>query len=316
MASVCVLTGGGSLERSVSLRSAARVERALDRLGHRASVIDVDRELMRRLVYGEFDAAFICLHGTGGEDGSLQELCELIQLPYTGSGIATSIRCFDKVLLKHALRHFGVPTPDWVSFSRTTLTDLGAVEALPAAVERLGLPVIVKPARMGSALGVRVAESADELRDALSTALSFDSKAVVERFVEGARDIAVSLLGFEDPEALPIVEAVPRERRVYDFEARYTPGTTDFVVPADLPAGLAERVRELAVHAYRSMNVRGFGRVDFVVAGDRVEAIDLPTIPGLTETSLVPIAATAADLSFEELVARILEPALSGTQGA
>jgi D-alanine-D-alanine ligase len=316
MANVCVLTGGGSLERSVSLRSAARVERALGRLGHRATVVDVDRDLMRRLVYGGFEAAFICLHGTGGEDGSIQELCELIELPYTASGVATSIRCFDKVLLKHALRHFDVPTPAWVSFSRTTLTDLGAVEALPAAIDRLGLPVIVKPARMGSALGVRVAESADELRDALSTALSFDSKAVVERFVEGARDVAVSLLGFDSPQALPIVEAVPRERRVYDFEARYTPGATDFVVPAELPAELAERVRSLAVRAYTSMSVRGFGRVDFVVAGDRIEAIDLPTIPGLTETSLVPLAAEAAGISFEQLVERILEPALSGSQGA
>jgi D-alanine-D-alanine ligase len=316
MANVCVLTGGGSLERSVSLRSAARVERALEALGHSAAVVDVDRDLVRRLVYGEFDAAFICLHGTGGEDGSVQELCELIGLPYTGSGIATSIRCFDKVLLKHALRHFGVPTPEWISFSRTTLTDLGAVEALPAAIDRLGLPVIVKPARMGSALGIRVAESADELRDALSTALSFDSKAVVERFVAGARDIAVAVLGFDDPAVLPIVEAVPRDRRLYDFEARYTPGATDFQAPADLPADVAARVRELARHAYTSMSVRGFGRVDFVVAGDDIQAIDLPTIPGLTETSLVPLAARAAGISFDELVERILEPALSGEQGA
>jgi D-alanine-D-alanine ligase len=317
MARVAVLTGGRSLERSVSLRSAARVERALRALGHEPAVVDVDADTVHRLLDEGHDAAFICAHGQGGEDGSLQELCEVIGLPYTGSGIATSIRCFDKVLLKHALGYLRVPTPPWVSFSQETLTGLGAADALPVVVERLGLPLIVKPARMGSALGIAVAHDADDLGDALVGALSYDSKAVVERFVAHARDFAVSLLGTDTPQALPAVEAVPRDREVYDFEARYTPGATEFTVPARLPPALSGRVRTVAQQAYAGMRVRGFGRVDMVLGEDgEVWVIDLPTIPGLTETSLLPMAADAAGIGFEELVGRILEPALDGAGGA
>lgn len=313
MANVCVLTGGRSLERSVSLRSAERVERALHELGHTPTVIDIGPDLVEQLTTGGHDAAFVCAHGSGGEDGTVQELCELVGVPYTGSGISASIRCFDKVLLKHELRDGRLPTPDWASFSQETFTELGAAGALPAVADRLGLPLIVKPARCGSALGITVARSQHELRAGLITALGYDSKAVVEVFLGGARDLAVGVLGSPQLRTLPIVEAHPRQREVYDFDARYTPGQTEFTVPADLPESIAERARRLALQACLAMGVRAFGRVDMLLAGDELYLIDLATVPGLTETSLVPMAAQADGIGFERLVAEVLESAPVGS---
>ncbi len=313
MANVCVLTGGRSLERSVSLRSADRVERALRELGHTPTVIDIAPDLVERLQAGRHDIAFVCAHGSGGEDGTVQELCELVGLPYTGAGVSASIRCFDKVLLKHELRDARLPTPGWASFSQETFTELGAAGALPAVVDRLGLPLIVKPARCGSALGITVARSQQELRAGLVTALGYDSKAVVEVFLEGARDLAVSVLGSPQLRTLPIVEAHPRQRELYDFDARYTPGQTEFTVPAALPDGAVDRARRLALQACLTMGVKAFGRVDMLLAGDELYVIDLATVPGLTETSLVPMAAEAAGIGFEQLVAEVLESAPVGS---
>ncbi len=307
MADVCVLTGGRSLERTVSLRSAARVERALRELGHAPDVIDIGPDLVGRLRDRGYDAAFICTHGRGGEDGTLQELCELLGLPYTGSGVSASARCFDKLLLKHELDAAGLPTPEFVSFSQETVNELGAAEALPAAIDRLGMPLIVKPARMGSALGIGVAHNESELDRALLYAFSYDHKVVVERFLPDARDLAVGVL---DGSPLPIVEATPSGRKLYDFDARYTPGLTRFTVPADLSDDLAAAAWELALQAAALLGVRGAARVDLLLAGDDLWVIDLPTVPGLTETSLLPMAAEAARISFTGLVASMLDSAL------
>ena len=248
---VAVLKGGDSLERQVSLRSGARVEDALDRLGHEVVAIDVGPDLVDRLGEARPDVAFVALHGRGGEDGTVQELLELLGIPYTASGPSACIRCMDKVVAKHALRDAGVPTPDFYAFSQAAFEELGAAKALPAIEERLDFPIVVKPAGQGSALGIKFASTAADVPGAIVSAFSYDTKVVLERHVAG-RDLAVSVLeGPDGPEALPIVEAVPRGEDFYDFEARYEIGRTEFICPAALPDEVTARARELALETYR-----------------------------------------------------------------
>src|SRR3954454_22523379 len=206
---VAVLRGGDSLERQVSLRSGARVEHALERLGHDVVPIDVGADLVDRLTAERPDVAFVALHGRGGEDGTVQELLELLAIPYTASGPSACIRCTDKVIAKHALRDAGVPTPDFYAFSQAAFEDLGAARALPAIEQRLEFPIVVKPAGQGSALGIKFARGAGNVPGALVAAFSYDTKVVLERYVPG-RDLAVAVLDSADgPEALPVVEAIP-----------------------------------------------------------------------------------------------------------
>src|ERR1700744_228690 len=207
---VAVLKGGRSLERQVSLRSGARVQDALERLGHEAIPIDVGSDLVTQLATHRPDVAFVALHGSDGEDGTVQELLEVVGVPHTGSGISACIRASDKVLAKHAMRDHGIPTPDFYAFNETALGALGAAQALPAIEDRLEFPIVVKPARQGSALGIKFARSAADVPTALVAAFSYDRKVLLERYVEG-RELAVSVVDDEDgtPRALPIVEAVP-----------------------------------------------------------------------------------------------------------
>lgn len=303
---VAVLKGGRSLERGVSLRSAARVEDALDALGHEVTSIDVDATLVARLGEERPDAAFVAMHGRGGEDGTVQELLEILGVPYTGPGVGGCMRSYDKVLAKHEFRRAGIATPDWVAISEEAFRGLGAAEALGGIEEKLGFPLVLKPARGGSALGVRFAPDPGAVPEALVAAFSYDDRVLLERFVEG-RELAVGILG---EEALPVVEAIPRGD-AYDFEARYEIGRTDFVCPADLPADEATAVADVALASHRALGCTGFSRVDLMLGPGGPEVIEVNAIPGLTDTSLLPQAAEAAGMSFEDLVSRALEIALS-----
>ena len=310
---VAVLKGGDSLERQVSMRSGARVEDALERLGHDVTPIDVGADLVDRLRAATPDVAFIALHGRGGEDGTVQELLELLGVPFTASGPSACIRCMDKVLTKHALRDAGLPTPDFYAFSQAAFEELGAARALPAIEERLAFPIVVKPAGQGSALGIKFARTAADVPGAIVAAFSYDTKVLLERYVDG-RDLAVSVLeGQDGPEALPVVEAVPRDENFYDFESRYEIGRTTFTCPADLPAGVADRARELALAAYGVLGCYGFARVDLMLDGASGEltVLEANVIPGLTDTSLLPLAAEAAGIGFDALIERVLELAVA-----
>jgi D-alanine-D-alanine ligase len=312
MTRVAVLKGGRSLERQVSLASGARVEASLERLGHEVVPIDVGMDLVARLNEARPDVAFIALHGRGGEDGTVQELLEVLGIPYTGSGVHACVRCSDKVLAKHALRDGGLPTPDWVVLGEIALHELGAGEALPGIEQRLGFPLVVKPVSQGSSLGVKFASSAPELPTALVAALSYGTRVLLERYVAG-RELAVSLLAGPDGGpalALPIVEAVPQGPEFYDFAARYEIGRTEFVCPAVLEDDVAERVREIALAAWTLLSCRGFARVDMILGDDGPIVLEINPIPGLTETSLFPQAADAAGLGFDEVVERVLSSAL------
>lgn len=309
---VAVLKGGRSLEREVSLRSGLNAEAALRRLGHDVLEIDVDQHLVRTLRAERPDAAFIALHGKGGEDGTVQELLEILEIPYTGPGVLACERATDKVVAKAHFAAAGVDTPPWYAFSQDAFRELGAGEAIPDIRERLGLPLVVKPAKQGSALGITVAHEPGDIPAALMSALSYDDRVLLERFVPG-RELAISVLGTAEPWALPVVEAIPREREFYDFEARYTPGLTDFEAPARLPDETSQEAARLAIDCYEALGCRGVSRVDMILdPDDRLWVLEINPIPGMTDTSLLPKAAEAAGLGFDEVVERILAEAALG----
>lgn len=317
---VAVLQGGGSLERTVSLRSGARAQSALRALGHEVVAIDVGPELVNELLEASPDVAFVALHGSDGEDGTVQGLLEVVGLPYTGSGPAACMRCTDKALAKYMLREAGIPTPDFAAFKESAIKDLGVAAALPGLERSIGFPMVVKPASQGSALGVKFARSSEALPSAIVGALSYDRKVVLERYVNG-RDLAVSVLDAPradgpapaGPIALPVVEAIPREEEFYNYESRYEIGMTTFVCPAELPGQTAERAQELALRTYELLGCHGVARVDLMLERDTGElwVLEANVVPGLTETSLLPLAADAAGIGFEELIARILASAFS-----
>lgn len=300
----------------MSLRSGARVEDALERLGHDVVGIDVGPDLIRRLREERAEAAFVSLHGRGGEDGTVQELLEILDVPYTGSGVLACIRATDKVLTKHLLLEAGIPTPEFFAFTQAAFRELGAAEMLPAIAARLDFPIVVKPSSQGSALGIKFARTPDDVPAALVAAFSYDARVLLERHVEG-RDLAVSVLdGAEGPVALPVVEAVPHEEDFYDFEARYEIGRTGFICPARLAPGTTERAQALALACHRLLGCSGFSRVDLMLDGsDELYVLEANPIPGLTDTSLLPQAAEAAGLGFDQLVARILELAFERAAG-
>lgn len=300
---VAVLKGGRSLERQVSLVSGARVEDALERLGHRPVGIDAGHDLVERLVEAAPDVVFVALHGRDGEDGTVQELLEALGLPYTGPPPAACAISRDKALAKHVMRDAGIATPDFLVFSETTFKDFGAAATLGGIGERLAFPLVVKPARGGSALGVRFAGTPGEVPAALLAAFSYDDKVVLERHVAG-RELAISVLAGE---ALPIVEAIPQGEDFYDFEARYEIGRTVFHCPADLDPEAAREAQAVAVRVVELLGLEGCARVDLLLEEDgSAWVLEANAIPGLTETSLLPQAAEAAGVSFDQLVGRVL----------
>ena len=311
---VAVLKGGSSLERKVSLRSGAQAQGALARRGYDVVAIDAGPELVEQLREADLDAAFIALHGSDGEDGTVQGLLEAIGVPYTGSGPSACMRCTDKVLAKYLMSEAGIPTPDFHFFRESTFKELGAAAALADVELSLGFPLVVKPASQGSALGVKFARTSEQLPGAIVGALSYDKKILIERYVKG-RDLAVSILDpqtpGEEPVALPVVEAIPREEDFYNYESRYEIGMTTFVCPAELGSDATARAQQLALQTYRLLGCRGVARVDLMLdeATDELMVLETNVVPGLTETSLLPLAADAAGISFEELVERILSSA-------
>ncbi len=310
---VAVLKGGRSLERAVSLRSGARVEEALRSLGHEAVGLDADPSLAQRLKDERPDVVFIALHGPGGEDGTIQELLEILGLPYCGPGVAACVRCMDKVLAKHEMRAAGVPTADWVAFNSTAFSELGAAEVIDDIEERIGLPFVVKPAAQGSSLGVKFVSNRDEVPEALIAALSYADRVLIERYIAG-QELAVSVV---DGEPLPIVEAVPKDEDFFNFEARYEIGRTEYICPAKLSAEEETAVRDAALRTWSALGLEGFARVDLILAEPPDDAatpdpqvLEVNAIPGLTDTSLMPIAAEAAGVAFDQLVERIVQLAL------
>jgi D-alanine-D-alanine ligase len=303
---IAVLMGGHSLEREISLQSGKRVAAALKRLGYRVAALDVDEHIVTTLKREKADMCFIALHGKFGEDGTIQELLEIMGLPYTGAGVLASMFGMDKALSKEIFKRDGIPTPPFFSLSVGAIKEMGASNVLKDVVADLGLPIVVKPSSQGSALGIKMIETDAELPAAILSALSYDDKVILEKYIKGV-EVAVSVLGVERPHALPAVEIVPK-KHYFDFEAMYTMGKTDYFVPARIPDETFKQVQHVAVKVFKSLQCKDMGRVDFIIGKDDVPyVLELNTIPGLTETSLLPMAAQEAGMEFDELVEKIVE---------
>lgn len=297
-----VLMGGLSAEREVSLRTGRAVLNALLEAGYLAVAIDAGRDLPARLAEERIEVAFIALHGRFGEDGTVQGLLEMLGIPYTGSGVLASSVAMDKVTTKKLLRYHQLPTPDFCIYRRGEDLEL----LLNGCHD---FPLVVKPAREGSTIGISIVRDRDELAAGIAAALRHDELILIEEFIAGA-EVTVGVLAGE---ALPIIQVVPKGG-FYDYHAKYTVGQTEYLLPAPLDGALQARLQEAAVAAYRVIGCEGAARIDFMVREEQGEffCLEVNTIPGMTETSLLPKAARHVDISFGELVQRILDGARVG----
>ncbi|GGS19075.1 MULTISPECIES: D-alanine--D-alanine ligase family protein [Actinokineospora] len=308
---VTVLAGGLSHERDVSLRSGRRVSAALRSTGVTVEEWDADAALLPRLREHRPDAVVVALHGGEGENGSIQTILELLDIPYVGTDADACRRAWDKPTAKAELARAGLLTPDWVVLPHSTFRELGAQPVLDAMVERLGLPMMLKPDQGGSALGAQVVRDAADLPTAMVGCLAYSDTVLAERYVEGT-EVAVTVIDTPDgPLALPAVE-ITAHNGVYDYTARYTAGLTEFHAPARLPEETAAKVADLAVSAHRLLGLRDISRTDAVVDRDGdVHFLEVNLSPGLTETSLVPMAVEAAGRSLGEIYAGLVDRAIT-----
>ena len=309
MSRFLVLAGGLSHERDVSLKSGRRVLDALHREGVDADLRDADPGLLAHLSESSYDAVLVALHGGAGEDGALREVLGVAGVPYVGSDPAACRIAWDKPTAKALALRAGLATPASVVLPHAAFRELGASAVLDRIVGHLGLPLMVKPARGGSALGCTSVDKPDELPAAMVSCFSYGEAALVERFVSGT-EVAVTVLDDgSGPRALPAVEIVPLSG-VYDYTARYTAGATEFFVPARLSESVAAAVAETAVAAHLALGLRDLSRVDLIVDADGTpQLLEVNTSPGMTETSLLPMAVEAAGLSFGAVLLSLLEHA-------
>jgi D-alanine-D-alanine ligase len=306
-----VLAGGLSHEREVSLKSGRRVLDALRTAGVEAELRDADLGLLPALAADPPDAVVIALHGATGEDGSLRGVLDLCGVPYVGGDARAARLAWDKPSAKTVLREHGIPTPDWVALPHDRFSELGAVAVLDRIVARLGMPLMVKPAQGGSGLGAAVVSDPEGLPAAMVGCFAYDSTALVERFVAGT-DVAVTVVDLgEGPQALPAVEIVPIGG-VYDYAARYTAGLTTWHAPARLDPPVTDLVAEVALAAHRVLGLRDLSRVDLIVDGDgQPQVLEVTVAPGMTETSLLPMAVQAAKLELGDVFATLVSRAAS-----
>jgi D-alanine-D-alanine ligase len=306
---VLVLAGGVSFEREVSLASGRRVSEALRNLGVDVELVDVDAHLLPRLVNDPPSAVFVAVHGVEGEDGALRDALDLSGVPYVGATGAAARLAFDKAVAKAVVSRAGISTPASVALQHAAFRDLGGPVLLDRVVGRLGLPLVVKPVRGGAALGVSVVRESSELPQAMVGCYSYDSVALLEQHVTGT-ELAVSVVDTGDgPVALPAVEIEPVSG-AFDYAARYTAGMTEYHVPARLDSGVAAAVADIAVTAHRALGLRDLSRTDVIVTADgAIEYLETNVSPGMTATSLLPLAAAAADIDLGALCRDLLQHA-------
>jgi len=309
---IAVISGGRSSEAEVSRSSAAQVIAALRARGHSCTELESDEELWEALRTGGYDVAFLALHGRGGEDGTVQGVCELLGVPYTGSDVLASSLCFNKAMAKRVLVAAGVPTPAWRVVARTVDAD-AALAAMEAAAATLGLPLVVKPNRSGSTIGLSVVADITDLKAAFREAAWHDD-VLCEQMISGV-EVTIGIIGHNPATALPTLEIVSH-RPLYDYAAKYTAGQSEHIIPARLPAELRERAAEVGLAAHAALGCRAVSRVDLIVAPDGTPwVLEVNTIPGLTELSLLPDAARHAGIAFDELCQRLVDDALTRRRG-
>jgi len=304
-----VLMGGMSAEREISLKTGEAVAAGLADAGHEVRTYDLrgtpGRDVRSFVASGELDAAgvvFIALHGGEGEDGRIQALLDLVGKAYTGSGVLASALCMDKTFSKMVFERHGVPTPAWF--------EAPGPEAMASAAERTasigGYPLVVKPVDQGSTIGISIVEDEEGLEPAITLARKYSDRLVFERYIPG-RELSVAIVG---EEVFPVIEIVP-EDGFYDYERKYTKGKSSYHCPADIDNALSKRISREAFAAYKALGCEGFARVDLRLGEDGSPYfLEINTIPGMTETSLVPMAAAQRGYSFSELVNMIVKEAL------
>jgi D-alanine-D-alanine ligase len=306
---VVVLAGGLSHERDVSIRSGRRVADALRTAGVDVTVHDVDADLVPALADTRPDLVWPLLHGASGEDGSVRDVLELLNLPSVGTGPRASRIAWSKPIAKTSVTRAGLATPEFVTLPQSLFRELGANRILDAVVAKLGLPLVVKPSRGGSALGVTLVQSPEDLPRAMVACFAYSDTALIERAVQGT-EVAVSVVELDgEPVALPAVEVVTEGP--YDYDARYNPGRTEYFAPARLSPELADKAAEVAVAAHRALGLRHLSRTDLIIDGDgQPWFLEVNVAPGMTETSLFPQAAEAGGHDLPTLYRRIVEDAL------
>lgn len=304
---IAVLRGGRSAEREVSLKSGAQVQEALRGMGHEVTAVDIDAHTWDVLRDGGFDCVFNALHGRLGEDGTVQGMLELLGLPYTGSGVLASALCMDKARAADIMRAAGLQVPE---FEELEVKDGVAADVVERIASRFGLPLVVKPAREGSTIGLTIAQDVDQVASGLVLAAGYDRRVLVQRFQKGT-EITVGVLATPDLLVLPTLEIVS-ENPVYDYDAKYTAGRSHHVIPARIPEAARESAAQAAGRAFTLLGCSGMARVDIIVdATGNPWILEVNTVPGLTALSLLPDAARAAGISFEELCKRLVEHAIA-----
>lgn len=298
---VAVLCGGYSMEREVSLKSGERVYGALKDLGYQALKFDLGEKTISELIKWKPDVVYIALHGKTGEDGVIQEMLEVAGIRFTGPGPLACRLTFDKSIAKEIMEANGIPTARFVSLEASSFKDMGGAELLPAVVEKLGLPLVVKPSSQGSCLGVKLVREESELARGVISALSYDSRVVIEKFLSGT-EITVSVL---NGEVLPAVEIVP-PGEIFDFSAMYTAGETEYYVPARIESDALEEVNRLALKVSELFDCGRLCRIDIRFDNGNPYVLEINTSPGMTATSLLPIAAEAHGMTFSSLVEKIV----------
>ncbi|WP_339134013.1 MAG: D-alanine--D-alanine ligase [Candidatus Electrothrix sp. GW3-4] len=298
---LALIAGGTSGEREVSLKGATEVEQALSKEKYEVVRYDAATDLARLAADArQLDAAFILLHGIHGEDGTVQGMLELLGIPYQGAGVLGSALAMDKNLAKTMYRLHGLPVAAWEMASKEHITDPAPLLA------QLSLPVVVKPIRQGSSLGMSVVRTAEQLSPALATAFEHDSQVMVEEFIQG-REITVGVLGNEELMPLPLVEVIPAAKyEFFDYEAKYQPGATQEVCPAEVDDSIRDRAQQYGIKAHQALQLRGYSRTDMIVRENEIFLLETNTIPGMTPTSLLPQAAAQAGLDFPALLDRLI----------
>jgi D-alanine-D-alanine ligase len=300
---IAVLMGGRSSEREISQKTGRQISQALIEKGYEIKQIDPAGDLIGELQGFLPDVVFIALHGRYGEDGTVQGLLEILGFPYTGSGVFSSALCMDKVMSKKIMEYEGISTPSYKFL--TDQSDRSTVEGLK---KELGLPLVVKPSREGSTIGVTIVREEDELEKALHEAFKYDQLVLVEKYIDGI-ELTAAVLGTKEPRVLPLIEIVS-ETEFYDYTAKYTPGMSHHIIPARIPPETAAKVEEMALKTYKAMNCRQYARVDLMLNKEYEPfVLETNTLPGMTETSLFPDAARAAGISFAELVSLLVDEA-------
>lgn len=301
---VAVLYGGVSPEREVSLRSGKAVAKALAEEGVDVFLIDAIGDFFLKLCSLQVDVVFIALHGGLGENGGIQGMLEAMGIPYTGPGIMTSAICMHKPTTKLLLKALSIPIPPFVSFRLIDAPKWGDLFRF------LGdPPFIIKPASLGSTIGVRKINTEREYIVALKEIRKLDEEALIEPYING-RELAVTAYGNDTPEVLPIVEIIPRESELYDYSSKYTPGKTRYIVPASISHDLYKRAKEIGLRTYKAVYASGYARIDMIATQDEVYVLEVNTAPGLTSTSLVPMSAKAAGYTFGEFLLKLINLAL------